>query len=533
LPRADTRDRSATGPTAALYLAAGLVLLGLLTWQHWQIISVPVPLDYYEGTQPLITGIIAGGDNPFTRERQPMAADVYPPLYNLLAAPLSGLFGNSLAYHRAISALFIVASCLLCLLALRRRGSHWAHAIAAVALIYAALLYYATPVASTNGTGMFFFLASVLVPWLDGFRTRSLAWSIGLGVSAFYSKQYFAAGMLFVAAQLLLTASIRAALLYSLSVAGLLLGSLALVHWTSPYYLDNTLWSVQAAARLMTTSDTMLLQLAEFIRVYAALLVLLALAAVRRWRSETSVPRLNLTRLNEPLSDYRPDFLWLCFVGATFLIVLLLGHNPANWMTYLFQLMSPFLLMATFRYLQSAALASWLVIPLVLVTFYNSYSLLQRDFTVDRGPWQDVGQVVESSEEILASPILTALLVRQGKEVFQDGHTFYFPLAAEKPAWFVKREPESRVGAVWDDYIRELYRRVESRQFDVVLATGWDINGFFTTRPHPDSGEAGDDIFRRHYRHERTVTLSMTDRPGAGTHRIQVWRPRSAPPRVD
>jgi len=91
---------------AALPVAVA-VLLAALLYHHWQIVVAPVPLDLYEGTMPLITGIIADGHNPFTRPFQPQAADVYPPLYNMVVAPLARLLGNTLQLHRGVSGLFI------------------------------------------------------------------------------------------------------------------------------------------------------------------------------------------------------------------------------------------------------------------------------------------------------------------------------------------------------------------------------------------------------------------------------------------
>ena len=72
-----------------------LALFGaLLLRHHWTIVTMPIPLDLYEGTMPLITGIIASGANPYTAAYQPQAADVYPPLYNILVAPLTHVFAN-------------------------------------------------------------------------------------------------------------------------------------------------------------------------------------------------------------------------------------------------------------------------------------------------------------------------------------------------------------------------------------------------------------------------------------------------------
>lgn len=170
------------------YPASAAVLLLALLWHHWQIIVAPVPLDLYEGTMLLVTGIIAEKGNPYTREFQPYAADVYPPLYNLMVAPLSHVFGNSFQLHRAVSALFIVLAVLLAALATWKKSASRQHALAAGAMLYAALLFYATPVSSTNAPGMAFFLAGLIVPWWRGFTNGSLVFALLCGLLAFYTR---------------------------------------------------------------------------------------------------------------------------------------------------------------------------------------------------------------------------------------------------------------------------------------------------------------------------------------------------------
>ena len=56
-----------------IYALALIVLGAALCHHHWQIISAPFPLDYYEGTTLLITQIFADGGNPYTRDYQPQA----------------------------------------------------------------------------------------------------------------------------------------------------------------------------------------------------------------------------------------------------------------------------------------------------------------------------------------------------------------------------------------------------------------------------------------------------------------------------
>ena len=321
------------------YLYAGfsaLFLLGLV-YHHWQIITAPIPLDLYEGTMPLITGIIADGNNPYTRPFQPQAADVYPPLYNMLVAPLSQLFGNTFQLHRSVSAFFIVASSVLCGFTAMRNGATRLNGIAVALLMYAALLFYGTPVSSTNALGVALFLTVLLVPWHFRFGTGSLVFALLCGLLSFYAKQYFVLGMAILCLYLFLCVSMRRALLLGVAYATLLLVSLSVVHYTSPYYLDNTLFAPAAAARGLQTWHILGLQVRFYLGTYAGLLIAMSIAgflwvrnAGARRESVTGSGSMALAKrgLRGPLLTIPVDYWWFCLFWATAAFVVSLGRNP-------------------------------------------------------------------------------------------------------------------------------------------------------------------------------------------------------------
>lgn len=516
----------------------GLLLLGLL-WHHWQIVVTPVPLDLYEGTMLLITGIIADGDNPYTRAFQPAAADVYPPLYNMLVAPLTAMFGNTFQLHRAVSALFILAATAMAAIAARRNSGSWRDAFAAGAMLYAALLFYATPVSSTNAPGVAVFLAGLIVPWWRGFSTGSLVFAALCGLLAFYTKQYFILCMAILCLYLFLYVSMGRALLLGVCYAACLLLSLVIVHQTSPYYLDNTLFAPSAAMSGLQSWEILLVQLGTFVRVYAGLLLVMLLSAgaslLLRWRDgrqQTDTPgnwfRPARAGWGGPLLARQVDFFWFCLFWSSLVFLFWLGRNPGNYMTYLFQLVSPFLLIVAFEQVARLPRGLKYAAPLVLWSAYQCWAVLHKDFSADMDNWREMEDIIAGGEDILASQMLVASLLQQGKPVLQDGHTFYFPLAVHKPEWMRKPRPEDRVETVWADYIEDLYRRIERRELDLILVSPWEMRGIFLRNPPPFEDVPGKEFLQRHYRIERRIALSMTDRHGGGTYDIQVWRPKPA-----
>ena len=179
--------------------------------------------------------------------------------------------------HRLVSAVFILGCCALLAAAAPRAGLSRSDSAAAALLLCGALLFYSTPVASTNALGEFLFLASVLIPWLTLFGRGGLPASIACGLLAFYTKQYFVMGIGLVAAYLFLAVSRRKALVYGACAAATLVASLIAVHLTSPYFLDNTVFAVRNLIGALHSTDALLQQPAflrrDLSRVGIALLV--------------------------------------------------------------------------------------------------------------------------------------------------------------------------------------------------------------------------------------------------------------------
>jgi hypothetical protein len=324
----------------------------------------------------------------------------------------------------------------------------------------------------------------------------------------------------------------RRALVLGFCFAGALLASLALVHASSPYYLDNTLFAPAAAIQGLQDSGILFMQLGFYLRTYMGLLLalLLVLIPVLRHGGVRGLLSGKLALAGDtwsgPLLRHRADFYWFSLFWSSMAIVFWLGRNPGNYMTYLFQLMSPFLLIAGLSAIARAGLRSAIAVPLILLTCYQSWAILHKDFSVDMESWRKIEALIDASDEVLATQMLVATQLQRGKPVFQDGHTFYFPMAFGKPDWMRKTEPEERVEAVWEDYLIGMYRKIQRREFDYILISSWEMRGIFLRNPPPFENIAGKKFLTRHYCKIDKLPLSMTDRHGAGTWDIQIWQPR-------
>jgi hypothetical protein len=518
------------------YALCILAFLSAFANHHFKLITHEYPLDRNEPGMLVITQTLVDGSNPFARETQPAHMSCYPALYNALVAPVTRVTGNSLAVHRAMAGAFILACCALVYGVCRRESVPSADSLAAAALFYGALLFYSSPIASPNSVGLLLFLAAIFVPWACRFSTAGLAMSVVLGILAFFSKQYFIASLGYVALYVFIAESKKRAIYFGLGALTLLALGLALVSSIAPYYLDNTFFGHVSLHELLAAEDPyglVVTQFKDFTVVYYPLLLILALAGLRWYRtrppSGTAIPAtergrdsIDLFDLGQPLLAVKPDYILLCCGCSVLIIALVLGKNPGNYLTYLLQLILPFLLAATVRSIAETSPWRWLCRALLMLAMYNSYGLLSTNFYVDESKWRQVRSEIAAADNIYASPLVLQEVLKTGSPVYLNGHTAYFPFGSMKPAFFERRREEDRVAEIWDRYVKNLGESLQRREFDLVLLDNW------MTLPVSLSGQ-GPDLkasLEHNYRQVDQFVLPLMQRPGGGRYRVRVYKPR-------
>lgn len=530
----------------SLYLMVVLVFALAIAHNHLQIIAHEYTLDYNETGMLVTTATIAEGGNPYSRESQPIRISLYPVLYNILVAPLTRVFGNTLELHRAVNGLFILSSCAICFYLCRRNSGTVTESLTAGVLVYAGLLVYSTPIASTNGLGLFLFLTAIMIPWVDGFSTRSLAVSIVIGLLAFYTKQYFIACLGYVALYLFLAESMKRAIFFSLSALAAFFVTLVLVTYTSPYYLEATVFAVQSSASTVSSDEHLMTQLWEFVQIYLPLMVVLIFAVVARIYSRVPATQqdrgyakesrsVRAFNLGEPLLRHKPDYIWVCCACSVMIIVLALGKNRGNHLTYFFQLISPFLLMGIFALVSGMPKWRWPFRILILIALYNSYVMLPRDFSINEDSWKRVKAEIASADEIYASTLVLQYVLEKGAPVYLSGGTRYFVVANDKPSFMTDSQEHDSVPDIWERYVNMIRSKIQNREFDLLLIDNWMP---FPTSMQKSAIEAEtllesmqnirkdtEKQLRGNYTMTAEITLPLVKRPGGGNYQLQIWKP--------
>lgn len=539
------------GAIDRLFLLCCVLYLAALAHNHYHLVKYPLPLDYNEPIMSGITADFVAGDSPYSFASQPARMAVYPPLNNLIIAPLTLVFGNTLPLHRAVNGIFIVASCGLCFLMTYKASRSTQNSLAAALIFYAGLLYYSTPIAGPNGIGIFLFLLSLCIPWRFQFSNRSLAAALALGVMAFYAKQYFIASLGYIALYLFLAVSKQRAVIFGVLSALIFLVSLALMHYTSPYFIDDTITAGVAATAVFASSKAMLKQLLEYGQIYLPVLAILAILAILGglafWnRYDVAAAKVeqhnspgsdkpalfNLKNLDAPLLGRKPDYIWLCFSCSLAVFVFSLGKNPANHLTYLFHLVSPFLLAGTLILVSKSMNLQWLYQLLLIWAFYTTYAILPRDFSVDQKNWDRLAQVVSQGARVYASPIVLGELVAGGTPIYYNGSTPYFGMTLDPPAFLQKKDPEKTVGRIWENYNNKIRAMIENQEFDLFVLDNWTVilAESFTASDTLD----GKALLEKYYQRTEIINISLAKRPGGGKYAMEVWKPRVGPvPEID
>lgn len=503
-----------------------LVFMALLLNIHIELIATPVPVDIFEGIMPAITHLIISGHIPFTAATEPVFMDPYPPLYNFVVAPFALWFGNTLFVHRVVGGVFIVLSCWIVFYASRKKSVPVLYSLVAACLLYAALMFYSTPVASTNGLGVFLFLASVIAPWLKKFTWPGLYAGLFLGIMAFYAKQYFIFGPLYVALYVFLFESKLRAIKFCSLFAIVLVLSLVVINQLFPYFIGDVILSQRNALKElarygMASYKVSFRQALVYIEVYFGLVLLIIFHVVFRFMEkkkdapighEKTVSFLDMASIDAPLISPKMEYFAFCFVCSMLIVVFYLGKNPGNYMTYFFQLMSPFLLLSVFDIFKDRSRKMVVLsLPLLCWCLYSSYSMIHKDFTVDMKPWRQVERLISNNSRIFASPMLVMLMIKNDKELYDAGQAWMFQLSMGGP-WFLQSDSKALSdNKIWGTYEDKLRNMVKNKQFDLLLLG-----------PHMHAPK----YYRRYYRRTESYRLNMTDRLGGGVKQVDVWRPK-------
>lgn len=506
------------------FLWAGLAFF--IPWllnYAWVLLKNPNPAEYREGANLLMTEYFLQGANPFLLENQPLLNTNKGVLYNLVVLSLAAVFGNTLFIHRLVSLIFILLSCLLVILVLRRLSVPLSFALAGGCVLLACLLFYVSPIARVDGLGIFLFLASSLIPWFGNFNKKSLFFGGLIGILGFFTKPYFLLSVIIVTAYLFLFVSKKRGFWYGfLTIMALLTISIVVRKVFECYFL-HTIFNSASNASDSDSIKWMFYQILRFTKIFWPIGIMYLILTIYELANERKRIRNNIFNFwrhfdflhaEKPLINIKTNFFVFFFFVSTITIVLLLGQNRGNDMVYLFQLMAPPLIIFSFQGLYSDFRLGSITVPLVLINlaalcFFVLYPNNPKPYA---SSWNKLNELVESSQRILNSPLLVSKMIQQNMNPIDSGSSeFYF---STKPYPTNYLAPDYKIVKQQGiDYLKEVERRVINQDFDRIMITK-DYSPFCST-----------EIISLYYELVDNVSLYLPQSDQNWV--VQVWVPRS------
>jgi hypothetical protein len=480
-PKGTTPEKLVYGVTLTLLF---LLFCKLLVFQ-WSLLGNPFPNEYREGSILLTTQALLDGKNPYALAQQPEYTNVYGILYHLVVYPFAKLFGNSFPVHRSVSATFILATCGLMIWIMRWMKTPWVVNLGASLILYGHLLFYITPLARPDAMGVFLMVLSVIVPFRFRYSDRSLIASIILGIMAFLTKPYFILGLAFVITYVFVFQAKGKGLRYAVYAALGFLCTMALMNAWGETYINNTfLIHVNVASK---SADFLYKQLNTYAQCNLGLLSLLMVGgAFLLWRERSQLkPQLKpqFTGGDRPLFQWDMGLFPWCSLLSFAIFYVSMGRHTGNWLVYLHQLFSPFLLLSLAmvgkhlyedrsslrRLLLQGMTSGLLLLNVAAVTSAAFLPGLPQDYVAS---WQNLSAIVGQHQRVFNSPAIASLLLQQGKPVLDSGQSEYFIKGNERDAklssWFPKN---TAIVERNNAYLNQVEADLKNHRYGLVIVT--------------------------------------------------------------
>jgi hypothetical protein len=474
-----------------LFFALLIFLTSVLFAYHIHITTFPYPSEYREGAMMQTTNLLLKGENPYAIENQPQDTNTYGISYSIICYFLAKVFGSSLQLHRAVAGVFVLLSCLVVFLFARTKKQSFLPSLTVTLILYASLLYGVTPLVRPDSLGLFLFLLSLFVPFRYNYSLGSLFISSLLGVFAFFTKTFFLLTYPFLGSYLFLFVSKKNGITYGVLSCILLTISVLMVNSFSETYIANVFVNHLNGASY--DIKHLIYQLLFGLKSYSFIFMIFVFAATSvllKWWKQihqhftdfnplgSLLKSVDVRNLDSPLfiSDIKcTSYYLLCAVTV---FCLSLGGHGGAWMSYFYQLISPFFLLVllditayssiprSFMYLMLAGIINLGVFYITVLPHYTSRQVQPQ--------WQQIYELVSKNSNIFNSPAITPILQEQNKRVYDSGQSEYFRRSVlPKKFSFISRywTHDKKVAQALERSQRELVEALKNKKFDVIVIT--------------------------------------------------------------
>jgi len=574
------------------FVVLGYFLFKLLL-NHYKIIANPFQNELREGAILLTTKALLSGINPYDLDNQPQYTNVYGIFYHLVVYPFVKLFGLNFQIHRLVSATFIIATCIgLFKLLSQIFKISWLLCFSASIILYSQLIYLVNPLARPDGLGLFIFLIGLYIPWRYQFSRLSLIFSIGLGLLGLLTKPYFFFVIPYVFLYLFIFKSKLKGIRYGILSLFSLIATVTIVNMFFETYFNNTFFAHLNAPignDYLNDPYFSIIQFRRYIKHNLGIsIICLLIPAI--WiiskifaffkinklvdfiskgkiyskffdiRKKFTNIGINLFSLNDPLikasktKEFKDDdidkipvdnsinFVIFCLVISLFIFFARMGHHHGNWLIYIHQLISPFLLIVVFKAIdnqwrspislsqilpiESNAVKNFIqdisqllyhsvfagLIILNLLTLTADDFMYKFEYGTEK--WLSLNNLVAKHQNIFNSPAITSVLIEQNKPVYDSGLSEYFSDGVKSRKVFgIPFSMDQKNKEHFQKFNENIKEKVRDHQFDLIVLT-----------PHY-SPFISEDFLKQYYRLTQNMSAPMLFT--LQDYDLEIWEPKS------
>lgn len=461
--------------------------------------------DYRGGEPQVIHTLLAQGGDPYQLLSQPMFTNVYGIIYNLLVYPFASLFGNEVEVYRLVSLFFQILIWIIFYFVLKKLKLNFTNRVLGVLLFIAFTLSMNYGIAARpDGVGQFFFLGSILIPFYFDFKRKSLLVALIFSLLALYTKVYYAFGILYLLAYLFAFKSKTKALVLGL-IALVVIGT----SWFGMQALEPLYFSNVYDANANVGGSVLSYALEQFVAYFhynIALFLILVVVVVygvvtKKFKASVNFPALknlvHVRRLDKPLVDIDVPIFVISLLISIFLVYIRLGRGTGTFLTYYFQLISPFLIL-TFLWIAQRVnfpkkVLSTLLICVIGITILTNHTRL--DLPRNEIGLKRVDELVQSDDLVLGSPGIASILVEKRVTVYDSGQSEYFELS---------KRTDPAVQYQVEQYKAKIAQMIANKEFDYIML----IDG--------DTPFATEEYIKKYYDIAESYTLEFPWADGQG-----------------
>jgi len=506
-------------------LFSSVLLAAFAAWfMLWNLVR-PYPIEVRENSGWMVTAWLLQGHDPYALNLQPAFYYGYGFVYALVVYPFALIFGPTPQLHRAVSDVAIILNCSALFWGMR------VSRIPAPLALCGALLFFSHGAfndfgCGPNGLGLLLFLLSLVLPYAQDFKWGGLLAGIFLSVVAFYTKAYFVLGGPLLASYLFLFRSKEKGLVAGMIFLALLAASAWLVNTLSPLYFTDTLFAMYNYTQHYLSVGH-LLKVGFYYSPMGIGLVLLLAWQFRRSYFGSNRPQgwpfnmnLNLADRKQPLL-LPPPLRWVTYLllacGSVY--VFKLGLNGGNFFSYVFHVVTPFLIWRACLVAGVEAADRWeplafLQATVLLVAGYFCIPMALAHQHDHAAEWRHAADIAARHHDILNTGAVSFILWAQGKPIYDAGMAENYPFGfTHNPSPLLPAYREK-----CENFQRMINEKIEHGQFDAVM--------IFSDRS-PVQLIFSRILLSQYYHRVETFPLQTTFED----FQIEVWEPRTPKPR--